>query len=116
VRRILFILQTGSMALINGMGCYDDAGLAKLQTGKAPTITPVQHVDEIASVDHLLPRSIVPELDNRLYNLRFMAESLNQAKGVDIDVDAVALAQRWYEDGLLSLDGLQAVEGTLQSH
>ena len=45
-----------------------------------------------------------------------MAESLNQAKGVDIDVDAVALAQRWYEDGLLSLDGLQAVEGTLQSH
>ncbi|MEJ6569545.1 MAG: hypothetical protein QNL80_11805 [Akkermansiaceae bacterium] len=48
--------------------------MAKLRTGNAPTITRGPYAGDIASVDHIIPRSVCEELDERLYNLEFKVE------------------------------------------
>jgi hypothetical protein len=97
-------------SILEGLGCLEEAGFQKLKTGNAPTITVEPHAGEIASVDHILPRSVVAELDNRLYNLRFMPEPLDGKKGNTIESWQVLLARQWGEAGLLSAEGVKAVE------
>lgn len=97
-------------SILEGLGCLDDRGWGKLKTGNAPTITMGAYAGEIASVDHILPRSVVPELDSRLYNLRFMPEPLDGKKGNTIEGWQVLLAREWGEQGLLSEEGVKAVE------
>jgi len=57
------------------------AGFAKLRTGNAPTITRGPYRGELATVDHIIPRSVCPELDNVLINLEFLPATLNAKKG-----------------------------------
>ena len=55
--------------------------MEKLRRGKAPTITKGPYADDIATGDHIIPRSVCPELDNCLYNLEFMPGRMNSSKG-----------------------------------
>ena len=91
-------------------GCLGEAGMEKLRRGKAPTIAKGAYADDIATADHILPRSIVPELDNRLYNLEFMPETKNQIKSNKVGERELALAREWHGLGLLSDEGLRAIE------
>lgn len=89
-------------------GRFGEEGMAKLKTSNAPTIVRGEFAGEIATVDHLLPRSVVPELDNKIFNLLFLAESLNQRKGNKIGEYGLEKARRWHSMGLLSSEGLAA--------
>ena len=42
--------------------------MAKLRKGNAPTITKGPYAGEIVTGDHIIPRSVTPELDNTLFN------------------------------------------------
>ncbi|MEM9235201.1 MAG: hypothetical protein AAGB14_00380 [Verrucomicrobiota bacterium] len=98
-----------NLLILDRLGCLDEAGMAKLKTGNAPTITKGPYAGQIASVDHIIPRSIVEELDEKLYNLEFMPLELNQAKGNKVTLRQKQLAEKWHEQGLLSQEGLKAV-------
>ena len=63
----------------------------------------------IITGDHIIPRSVCPELDNTLYNLEMMPLTLNQRKSAKIGTRQIDLAKRWNQDGLLSDEGLKAV-------
>ena len=63
----------------------------------------------IITGDHIIPRSVCPELDNALYNLEMMPLTLNQRKSAKIGTRQMDLAKRWNQDGLLSDAGLEAV-------
>ena len=65
--------------------------------------------DEL-SVDHIIPRSVVPELDNVMANLELMPLRMNESKNAKIGQRQRALAQKFYEAGLLSKEGLKAVQ------
>jgi hypothetical protein len=52
---------------------------------------------------------VVPELDNRIYNLELMPETLNRRKSDKVGDRQRQLAKQWHGAGLLSDDGLQAV-------
>ena len=82
----------------------------KLRRGNAPTITKGPYAGELATVDHILPRSVVPELDNKLCNLEFMPETLNRRKSDKIGERQRSLARQWHAVGLLGDEGLRAVE------
>jgi hypothetical protein len=97
--------------ILERLGCLDAAGMAKLRAGKAPTVTLGPYKGEIAPADPIIPRSVAPELDSRLYNLEFMPETLNQRKGAKIGLRQIQLARKWSGLGLLSDAGLSAVEG-----
>lgn len=96
--------------ILERLGCLDEEGMAKLRTGKAPTITKGPYKGELAIGDHIIPRSVCPELDLKLYNLEFLPETLNQKKSAKIGDRQKQLAQKWRGLGLLSEGGLRAVE------
>ena len=95
--------------ILERLGCFDEAGLAKLRKGNAPTITKGPYAGEIVTGDHIIPRSVCPELDNKIYNLEMMPLTLNQKKGAKITQRQIDIAKRWNADGLLSDEGLRAV-------
>ena len=64
--------------------------------------------------DHIIPRSVCPELDNSLFNLEFMPLTLNQKKAAKVTQRQVALAKEGHQKGLLSEDELRAVEARKQ--
>jgi hypothetical protein len=66
--------------ILERLGCVDEAGMIKLRKGNAPTITKGPYAGEIVTGDHIIPRSVCPELDNALYNLEMMPLTLNQRK------------------------------------
>jgi hypothetical protein len=49
--------------ILERLGCLDKDGMDKLRRGKAPTITKGPYAGELATVDHIIPRSVCPELD-----------------------------------------------------
>jgi hypothetical protein len=95
--------------ILERLGCLDENGMNKLRRGKAPTITKGPYAGELATVDHIIPRSVCPELDNRIYNLEFMPDTLNKRKSDKIGDRQRQLARKWYEAGLLSKRGLSRV-------
>lgn len=95
--------------ILERLGCLDEAGMIKLRKGNAPTITKGPYAGEIVTGDHIIPRSVCPELDNKIYNLEMMPLTLNQKKGAKITQRQIDLAKRWNADGLLSDAGLEAV-------
>jgi hypothetical protein len=84
--------------------------MAKLRKGGSPTITLGPHAGDTVALDHVLPRSIVPELAARFFNLEAIDASANLAKSAKVTVQEVALARRWNRESLLSTAGLGAVE------
>jgi hypothetical protein len=95
--------------ILERLGCFDEAGMILLRKGNAPTITKGPYAGEIVTGDHIIPRSVCPELDNALYNLEMMPLTLNQKKSAKIGTRQIDLAKRWNQDGLLSDEGLKAV-------
>ena len=105
--------QKGSLVrnriILERLGCLDEAGMTKLRKGNAPTITKGPYAGEIVTGDHIIPRSVTPELDNTLYNLEMMPLTLNQKKAAKVTQRQIDLAKRWNKYGLLSDKGLRAV-------
>jgi hypothetical protein len=52
------------------------------------------------SVDHIIPRSVAPELDNCIANLELMPLRLNQSKGDSIGDRQRSLARKLHSAGL----------------
>lgn len=65
-----------NLDILSKLGCLDAEGLEKLRRGRAPTITKGPYAGELATGDHIIPRSVCEELDNCLFNLEFMPETL----------------------------------------
>lgn len=98
-----------NLTILERLGCLDDAGMEKLRKGNAPKITKGPYAGDIASVDHIIPRSVAPGLDEKLYNLEFMPSRMNTSKGSQIGQRQLALAQEWKETELISVGDFQKV-------
>lgn len=91
-------------------GCFTLAGLARLRKGGSPEITRDEHAGDSIALDHVLPHAVVPELEARFYNLEAVPSKVNRRKSADLTSREISLARRWHREGLLSADGLAAVE------
>ena len=91
------------------LGCLDDAGLADMKRGKAATVMKGPYKGDQLSVDHIVPRAVVPELDNVIANLELMPMRMNASKNDKIGDRQRDMAKRFYQAGLLSKKGLEAV-------
>ena len=90
------------------LGCLDEAGMADLRRGKAPTIRTGPYTGDKLSVDHILPRAVCPELDTTLANLEVMPMRMNSSKSDSIGERQVDMARKFHAAGLLSQSGLAA--------
>jgi hypothetical protein len=91
-------------------GIFNSAGLEELKQGKSATITEGEYAGQEATADHRIPRSVCPELDNQIFNLRLLASKLNSAKGDKVQKEQVEEAEFFHKNGLLSDKGLEAVK------
>lgn len=92
------------------LGCLDAAGLAEMRRGKAATIKSGPYKGDELSVDHIIPRAVVPELDNVIANLELMPLRMNSKKRDKIGVRQLSHAEKLHAAGLLSLSGLSRVK------
>ena len=97
--------------ILERLGCLDEAGMSKLRKGNAPTITKGPYAGELATGDHIIPRSVCPALDNVLVNLEFLPATLNQKKGAKVGERQVALARKFHAAGIIDSAELGAIEG-----
>jgi deoxyribonuclease V len=84
------------------LGCLNTAGLAEMRRGKAATVMKGPYKGDELSVDHIIPRAIVPELDNVIANLELMPLRLNEKKNSTIGDRQRDMAKKFYHAGLLS--------------
>jgi hypothetical protein len=95
--------------IANKLGCLDAAGLAEMRRGKSPTVKRGPYAGQELSVDHIVPRAVVPELDCVIANLELLPLRLNESKNDKIGDRQRDMARRFYQAGLLSKKGLEAV-------
>jgi hypothetical protein len=87
-------------------GCLNPTGLQEMRRGQAPTIQRGPHRGDQLSVDHIVPRDLVPELDCVIANLELMPLRANAHKSDRIGKRQRSLALKLHEAGLLSAAGL----------
>jgi hypothetical protein len=84
------------------LGCFDAEGLAEMKRGHSPTVKRGQFIGQEMSVDHVLPRALVPELDNVLANLELMPLGMNMGKSAKVEERERIIARRFVAAGLIS--------------
>jgi hypothetical protein len=94
--------------LANQMGLFTSEGMNELRQGKSATITKGQYAGQEAEADHVIPRSVCPELQNQVMNLELLPASLNRAKSDKVTERAKVFAKELYDAKLLSEAGWQA--------
>jgi len=88
---------------------FNPAGLEELRQGKSATISRGEYEGQEATADHRIPRSVCPELDNQIFNLRLLPSKLNSSKGDKVGRKELDSAEWFSKRGLLSTEGLEAV-------
>ena len=91
------------------LGCFDESGLDEMRRGRSPTVRKGPYAGQALSVDHIIPRSVAPELDNVLANLELLPLKLNQSKSDKVGQRQRTLAESFHRAGLLSEEGFRAV-------
>jgi hypothetical protein len=99
-----------NLTIAERLGCLDAEGLAEMRKGRAPTVRRGPYRGGELSVDHIIPRAVVPELDNVIANLELMPLKMNEGKNAKIGARQVDLARKLHKAGLLSGEGLATVE------
>src|SRR2546425_2336855 len=81
----------------------------EMRHGKAATVRRGPYAGDQLSVDHIIPRSVVPELDNVIANLELMPLRMNEEKNAKIGQRQRDLGDKFYRAGLLSPKGYDAL-------
>lgn len=99
----------GNFLEANKMGLFTSEGMNELRQGKSATITKGEYAGQEATADNYIPRSVCPELDNQIFNLRLLPSKLKSSKGDKVGKKQMNYAKELNEAGLLSAEGLEAV-------
>lgn len=91
-----------NLKIAESLGCLDASGLADMKRGQAPTVRKGPYVNDQLSVDHIIPRAVVPELDNVLANLELMPLRMNKAKSAKIGQRQRDTARKFLAAGLIT--------------
>ncbi len=92
------------------LGCLDASGLSAMHRGQAPTIRRGPYKGEELSVDHIIPRAVVPELDKVIANLELMPLRMNEGKNAKVGSRQLDLGRKFQRAGLLSSEGLKKLK------
>jgi hypothetical protein len=100
-----------NLKITKELGLLNPEGMAELRRGKSATITKGQYAGQEAEADHVIPRSVCPELQNQVMNLELLPAFLNRAKSDKVTDRAKVFAKELYDAKLLSEEGWERVSG-----
>lgn len=98
-----------NLTIAERLGSTTPADIEKMSRGRAAEVRKGPYAGEVLSVDHIIPRSVTPELDNVIANLELMPLSVNQRKGNSVTARQIDLARKLNVAGLLADDALRRV-------
>jgi hypothetical protein len=98
-----------NLKIAERLGCLDREGLQEMRRGQAATVRRGPYRGDQLSVDHIIPRALVPELDNVIANLELMPLRMNEGKRDVVGERQKDLARKLYKAELLGKRGLHAV-------
>jgi hypothetical protein len=98
-----------NLKIAKELGLLTPEGMAELRRGKSATITKGQYAGEKAEADHVIPRSVAPELQNQVMNLELMPATLNRAKSDKVTKRAKVFAKELYDAKILSKEAWERV-------
>ena len=98
-----------NLKIAKELGLLTPEGMAELRRGKSATITKGQYAGQEAEADHVIPRSVCPELKNQVMNLELLPASLMRANSEKVTDRAKVFAKELYEAKLLSEEGWRKV-------
>jgi hypothetical protein len=99
-----------NLTIAERLGSVTPDDIEAMKRGRAPTVRNGPYAGDIVSVDHIIPRAVVPELDNVIANLEFMPLKMNRSKNDKIGARQLDLARKLYDADLLGDAGLQRVK------
>ena len=82
-----------NLVILARLGCLDAHGLGAMRHGRAPTGQRGPYRGGELSVDHIIPRAVVPGLDNVLANLEVHPLRMNERKNAKIGARQIDLAK-----------------------
>lgn len=98
-----------NLTIAERLGSVTPADIEEMSRGRATEVRKGPYTGEVLSVDHIIPRSIAPELDNVIANLELMPLTLNQRKGNAVTARQTDLARKLHAAGLLPEEALRRV-------
>jgi hypothetical protein len=107
--RLTSAAMVRNLTILERLGGTTPQDLDDMQQGKAAIVRKGPYEGDIISVDHIMPRSVAPELDNVIANLELMPVSVNQKKSDKIGDRQISMAIAFHGAGLLSEAGFQRV-------
>ena len=85
------------------LGCLDDVGLAAMRRGKAATVRKGLYKGDELSFDHIIPRAVVPELDDVIANVELMPLRMSESKNDKIGDRQRDIAKKFDQAELVGL-------------
>ncbi|MEZ5387336.1 MAG: hypothetical protein R3F13_17640 [Prosthecobacter sp.] len=83
-----------NLTIAERLGCLTATGLKVMSEGRAPIVMKGPYKGDQLSVDHIIPLSVVPELDNTIANLELMPLRMNQNKHAKMGARQVDLLKK----------------------
>jgi hypothetical protein len=99
-----------NLRIAHELGLLTEKGMDEMRRGKSATITLGPYTGQEATVDHVIPLSVCPELDNQVLNLELLPASLNSSKKDKVGKRQVTFARELRQAGLISQESLLDVE------
>jgi hypothetical protein len=99
-----------NLKIAHELGLLTKDGMNEMRRGKSATITLGQFTGQEATVDHVIPLSVCPELNNQVLNLELLPASLNSSKKDKVGTRQVTFAKELNDAGLLSDEGFSRVK------
>lgn len=99
-----------NLKIAHELGLLTKDGMNEMRRGKSATITLGQFTGQEATVDHVIPLSVCPELDNQVLNLELLPASLNSSKKDKVGTRQVTFAKELNDAGLLSDEAFLGVK------
>jgi hypothetical protein len=107
--RLTAAAMVRNVTILERVGGTTPEDLDDMRHGKTAKVRKGPYAAEVISVDHIVPRSVAPELDNVIANLELMPLSVNVKKNDKIGDRQVSIAKAFHAAGLLSNEGLRRV-------
>jgi hypothetical protein len=105
--RLTAAAMVRNLTILERLGATLPQDIEEMARGRAADVRKGPYIGQVISVDHIIPRAVVPELDNVIANLELMPLAINQSKGDKVTQRQADLARKLLAAGLLSEDGLK---------
>lgn len=107
--RLTVAAMLRNVTILERLGSTTAADLDDMRHGKTAIVRKGPCAGDILSVDHIIPRAVVPELDNVIANLELLPLALNRRKSDAIGERQLSVAKEFHAAGLLTDTGYQRV-------